>query len=400
MGYKLFQVSELAEQVRGVTYSKSDASLIEKEGCLPILRANNITDTGLVLDKFVYVPRLKISDKQLLQEGDIVVAASSGSIDVVGKAAPLTEKFTGSFGAFCKVVRPNSKIHPTYLSHFFKTEKYRSIISALAAGANINNLRNEHIDTLKIPLPMKNGKPDLLEQQRIAGILDQADAIRRKRQQALQLTDDFLRATFLDLFGDPVTNPKGWDECKIGDVEDFITSGSRGWAKYYSDSGAFFIRIQNLKNGVLDLQDVAYVNAPNNQEAIRTSVKAGDILLSITADLGRVAVVPDDLGQAHINQHLSILRLNDINSVYAAHYLASAGGGHQFAAFSRRGVKAGLNFTDIRNLTLLRPPLDLQNEYQKIVEFHLKRINSQKHFIAQSDDLFASLQQRAFKGEL
>jgi len=116
------------------------------------LRAGNITDDGLVFEDLVYVPAQRISAKQKVCHHDVVIAASSGSIDIVGKAAPALVDFDGGFGAFCKVLRPKSNVHPVYFAHFFKTKDYRQQVSALAAGANINNLRNEHLDDLKFPL--------------------------------------------------------------------------------------------------------------------------------------------------------------------------------------------------------------------------------------------------------
>ena len=242
--------------------------------------------------------------------------------------------------------------------------------------------------------------PDLDDQKRIAAILDKADAIRRKRQQALRLTDDFLRSVFLDMFGDPVTNPKGWDWTLVGHELSFMTSGSRGWAKYYSEKGDIFIRIQNLRGGLLDLSDVAFVNAADSAEAKRTQVLPGDVLVSITADLGRTAVVPKGIGKAHINQHLAILRFHTMNPAFVSQLLASAGGQRQFQALNRSAVKAGLNFDDIRSIKLLCPPRSLQEQFASVIE-HLSRYGAKLKKLRQdSDSTFFSLQQRAFTGQL
>src|SRR5690606_9632962 len=154
-------------------------------------------------DNLVYVPSSKISPKQKVKKNDVVVAASSGSIEVIGKAARALEDFGGGFGAFCKVLRPNGRVDPAYFWHFFRTPDYRRKVSFLAAGANINNLRNEDLDNLQILLP------PLGEQKRIAGILDAADMLRAKRREALAQLDTLLQSTFLNMFGDPVTNPMG-----------------------------------------------------------------------------------------------------------------------------------------------------------------------------------------------
>jgi type I restriction enzyme, S subunit len=204
------RVGELAEQVRGVSYGKEDASGSRLPGYVPVLRAGNITDDGLVFDDLVFVPTSRVSEKQRIRQHDVVIAASSGSLDVVGKAARAHENYEGGFGAFCKVLRPNSKVHPSYFAHFFKTQDYRRRVSALAAGANINNLRNEHLDDMQIPLP------PLPEQRRIADVLDRAEALRAKRRAALAQLDTLTQAIFLEMFGDPVANPKKWSGSTLG----------------------------------------------------------------------------------------------------------------------------------------------------------------------------------------
>ena len=102
---------------------------------------------------------------------------------------------------------------PTTCGHYFKTSSYRRFVSQLASGANINNLKKEHLDNLLIPLP------PLDQQKRIAAILDAADALRAKRREALAELDTLLQSTFLDMFGDPVTNPMGWEDPSSSTIE-------------------------------------------------------------------------------------------------------------------------------------------------------------------------------------
>jgi type I restriction enzyme S subunit len=250
------------------------------------------------------------------------------------------------------------------------------------------------LKTLPIPLPSAE------EQKRIAAILDKADAIRRKRQQAIALSEDLRRSVFLEMFGDPVTNPQGWQETTLGQLLIFLTSGSRGWARYYAKTGNAFLRIQNVGRNQLLLDDLAFVNAPADAEARRTAVQAGDVLLSITADLGRTAVIPEDFGPANINQHLAILRAEGIRPLYLSQYLASAGGQTQIARLDRQGVKSGLNFADIRSLKIFTPPIPQQLRFEAAWRA-IQQLNSRQQVsLTASDDLFASLSQRAFRGEL
>lgn len=148
-------LGDLLRLVRGVSYAKADAKSEPGDGLVPILRATNI-DSELHLDEFVYVPRACVSAEQFLHPGDIVIAASSGSRSVVGKAAQLRVPWHGAFGTFCMGLRVCSPVNPSFVGYFLQSQEYRNGVSRLAAGININNLRRQHIETFDFrlaPLP-------------------------------------------------------------------------------------------------------------------------------------------------------------------------------------------------------------------------------------------------------
>lgn len=283
--------------------------------------------------------------------------------------------------------------YPEYIAHLVKASE--PVVLKWVRATTADNFPIENLRELEIPLP------SLEEQKRIAAILDKADAQRAKRRQAIALLDSLTQSIFLEMFGDPVSNPKGWEIKPLADFELFLTSGSRGWAEYYSEQGTPFIRIQNLKGGRLSTEDLVFVNAPENAEARRTRVEAGDVLISITADLGRVAVVPAHLHQtANINQHIALFRPEGINPTFLSSYLASQGGKRQFAALNRQGVKAGLNFSDIRALKILNPPMEMQHKFEKLAKLIADREIGLSYSSVGTEALFTSLQHRAFTGQL
>lgn len=256
-------------------------------------------------------------------------------------------------------------------------------------------LNQKKLKELKIPLP------PLSTQKKIAAILEKADALRQNDKKILEKYDQLAGSVFLEMFGDPVRNEKGWEEKSLSELLDFLTSGSRGWARYYSETGDIFLRIQNIGYNFLKLADLTYVDAPESTESKRTRVQEGDIILSITADLGRTAVIPANFPIAYINQHLAILRLKkEYSPFYISQYLSSPGGSRQFNIRNKGGVKAGLNFTDIKSIIVPLPPNDLQLKYQKTISV----IDSQKKLtqssFQKSEELFQSLLQRAFRGGL
>ena len=144
--------------------------------------------------------------------------------------------------------------------------------------------------------------------------------------------------------------PEGWVWTKSDQIFSFVTSGSRGWAKYYSESGPIFLRMGNLDHDTisLDLADIQRVDPPLNSEGTRTRVTAGDILISITADVGMIGLVPDGLEEAYINQHVSLARPVRLEcSVFIAWFFACKSGQDQFRNLQRGATKVGLGLNDI-----------------------------------------------------
>lgn len=176
------------EQIRGVSYKPADLRE-STENAYTLLRANNINNDRLNQDDVQFVSELKVSERQLIKEGDILMCASSGSLEHVGKTALCTPDYYGmTFGAFCKLLRPNGLISSEYLSIYFRTNEYRRLISDLACGSNINNLRNEHIDDLNIPIPTENQEIMIIELVResdkskfaLQDAIDNLDALTKK----------------------------------------------------------------------------------------------------------------------------------------------------------------------------------------------------------------------------
>jgi type I restriction enzyme, S subunit len=153
--------------------------------------------------------------------------------------------------------------------------------------------------------------------------------------------------------------PIEWDETNIGTLATLITSGPRGWAQYYSSAGAKFIRIGNLtrEHVNLRLQDMQFVLPPDGAEGNRTQLISGDVLFSITADLGVVGLVPHDFGPAYINQHIALIRPKpaDIVSGWLANFLASHRVQKWISNINESGAKAGLNLPTIKSLPVTAP---------------------------------------------
>ena len=242
--------------------------------------------------------------------------------------------------------------------------------------------------------------PPLDEQYRVVDTLDHISGLIHIYQQQLTKLDELIKARFVEMFGDPKLNPYRFPCNSLSTYITFLTSGSRGWSQYFTDSGEYFITIKNVKNCKITLQDVQYVAPPDNAEAKRTKVQKNDLLISITADLGRTGVVTEEIANhgAYINQHLTCIRLKDeqVNPLYVAYYMESDAGKEQFTAKNQSAVKAGLNFNAINSLKLMAPPLSLQNQFADFVaEVDKSKVEVQKA-LDQTQLLFDSLMQQYF----
>ena len=239
-------------------------------------------------------------------------------------------------------------------------------LNSKGTGSTFKAINKKILDETEIPIPSFD------EQRKIAAVLDKVSDLIAKRCQQLNKLDLLVKARFVEMFGDPIINPLKWPRHRLAEYIDFLTSGSRGWAQYYTDEGEYFITIKNVKNCSVTIDDVQHIIPPDNAEAKRTKVQEGDLLISITADLGRTGVVSKDIAQygAYINQHLTCIRLKKdrLNPLYAAYYLESEAGKIQFQSKNQSAVKAGLNFNAINSLQMMVPPLEMQNKFVCFVE--------------------------------
>lgn len=163
-------LGEVCDFVRGVTYDKADARSEMKSGFIPLLRATNITEKGLLRDDFVFVPKNGVRADQKLISGDALITIASGSASVVGRSVLVEDPGEMTFGAFCGVLRPRPEILPRYLSHFMSSRSVRAAWSEAAQGTNINNLKRDDILQTECLLP------PLEEQKRIVARLDSMKA--------------------------------------------------------------------------------------------------------------------------------------------------------------------------------------------------------------------------------
>jgi type I restriction enzyme S subunit len=364
-GWESARLGDVAQVLRGVSYDKRDTASEPREGLIPLLRATNI---GVVLsfDAPVYVPRTVVSDAQMLRRGDIVVAASSGSRDLVGKAAPLTTEWIGTFGAFCYVVRPHERIDADYVACFLASPAYRARISALSAGVNINNLRRGYLEDMVIPIPPR------AEQTRIV-----KEITRHARRlhdgaagfgEALRDIDAYESAAYAAAFSGELigVDAAEWESQELGALVERLTSGSRDWKPYYGKGTGVFVMAQNVRPRSLDLSPVLHVDPPETDSArARSAIKLDDVLVTIVgAGTGTVARVPEEFADHWVCQSVALIRPKPpLSGAFLELFLNAPGGGR--AQIEERVYGQGrphLSFDDLRSIKVPLPSNDIQSQ--------------------------------------
>lgn len=284
-----------------------------------------------------------------------------------------------------------------YLAYYLRSTRFVEWISSQTAGAKMPRVAMETFWNHELPLP------PLAEQKRIAAILDKADAIRRKRQQAIQLADDFLRSVFLDMFGDPVTNPKGWEIKRLGSIATKIGSGStpRGGKESYVSNGISLIRSLNIHDDEFLHKDLAFITNEQAAQLSNVTVQEDDVLLNITgASVCRCSLVDNQTLPARVNQHVCIIRVPSLNHEYLLHLLISPSYKKYLLNISiaNGATREALTKEQIENLPI---PIPSRNLLVKFSKLRSSIKNLKMHYQDfDGNAAFNSLSQKAFSGQL
>ncbi len=288
-----------------------------------------------------------------------------------------------------------------YLYNMLKADGLKQTVT----GTSQPQITQQSLKAFKFPLP------PLEEQRRIAAILDAADAIRAKRRRSIKLLDDFLRATFLDMFGDPVSNPKGWAIKTVGDCiqENLIYSlqdGNHGEAHpksaEFTKSGIPFIAASDISSGKINYDTCNYLTA-ERASALRIGFgKENDVLLSHKGSIGFSAIVGNEYDFLMLTPQVTYYRLNPnfLMPTYLKHYFMMPYFQTILKQFSKQSTRAYIGITRQKVLPIVIPDVKIQNVFTKIVKKQNSILKTYENNLNLINSLFASLSHRAFSGEL
>jgi type I restriction enzyme S subunit len=268
-------------------------------------------------------------------------------------------------------------------------------------GATRGKLTKSSLNNIKVPLP------PLEEQKKIAAILDAADDYRQKTKALINKYDQLTQSLFLDMFGDPVTNPMGWEVNFLKKITTKIGSGAtpRGGKQAYKKEGVSLIRSMNIYDNRFKYKNLAFIDEDQAAKLKNVIVDKGDVLFNITgASICRSSVVPNDVLPARVNQHVSILRpiKSVITSNFLSRFLISKNVKTKLLGVGSGGgaVMEAITKEQLQNIEVIVPPIELQNQFAERVAQIEKQKQQAEASLVKAEELFSSMLQRAFKAEL
>ena len=362
---------------------------------IPLITSKNLTNGFIDFRDALFISEndhQKIKKRSQVDEDDIIMPM----IGTIGNPVIVKSKREFSVKNVALFKFNNNSILSKYFYYLLQSPVFEKIFLIDSRGVTQKFVSLQMLRDLQIPLP------PIAEQKRIAAICAKADRLRRTRRYVLELSDTYLRSVFLEMFGDPLTNPKGW---KIRKLEELLTIKPHiGTTQPAQDNGLqLCVRVGELGNWYVNLEPCQYVSL-EAQELKRFSLIAGDIVLARAigseSHLGKMSIVPKSCQPIVFDSHVMRLRLN--NSQILAQFfvcmIRTEGGRARFMQQARQtAVQFNINSEQMAAIEVPLPPVSLQEKFAQIVQKHERIRAQQREALRQAEHLFQTILHRAFR---
>ncbi len=378
--------------------SRPKGGVSTTSGDIPSLGAEHLNDqSGFNFNNLKLIPQdfYKSLKKGRIKPNDILIVkdgATTGKVGFVNKHFPYADAAINEH--LFRVEVNNKKADPSFVFRFLNTGFGQHQILKDFRGATVGGISRCFIEKVEIPYP------SITEQKRIADILDKADAIRRKRRQAIQLTEEFLRSVFLDMFGDPKINPKNWKKKKIKQLGKVVT-GNTPSRKFPENFGSY---IEWIKS---DNINTPYHILTKAEEGLsETGMRIGRTVPARSTLVTCIAGTPDCIGNAALSDRLvafnqqtnAIVPFDNVDPYFL--YMLVIISKKIIQRASTNSMKGMVSKGIFQEIELISPPYDLQKKFGGYFCNYLSFLNKQELHFSESNILFNSLCQKAFRGEL
>ena len=376
-----------------------------KDSGVKLINVGNINNGKIDLSS----TKINISEEEaygkyshfLIDEGDLLIACSGIVVENFHNKIAFIKKEHLPLCLNTSTMRfkelPEKKGDLNFLKYFLQTNDFKSQLRKLITGSAQLNFGPSHIRKIEIPLP------NLATQQRIAAILDQANAIIQNNRAIVQKYDALTQSLFLDMFGDPVKNEKGWEKVKGSLI--YQVKGRVGWKGYKKtdlrESGAYVIGATHIdKFGYINLTNPVYISDEKFLESPEIIIEKNDLIFVQRGNtIGKIGLVRDVLERATINPVVVILRPK-VSPYFLLYLLLNKSILNKIIEINSGSAQPMITQNSMNEYQFINPPLELQNLFaERVAVIEAQKQQAQLE-LAKSEELFTSLLQRAFKGEL
>ena len=395
MNNRYIKIKEFAEVVTGGT-PNTKKSEYWSDGNIPWLPSGACKDSTIYKsDTFITQLGLDNSSAKMMPKGTVIIAltgATTGKLGILGIDACANQSVTG--------IIPNENFINKYLFYYLKSIREK-ILNDSYGGAQ-KHISQGYVKDIEVFLP------DLMVQEKIANVLDKAQQLIDKRKEQIEVLDELVKSRFIEMFGDPVTNPKGWKYPKIEEVveneKNAIKAGPFGSAlkkEYYVDSGYKIYGQEQVISGDVNFGDY-YISEEKYRELENCAVKSNDVLISLVGTYGKLLIIPETFEAGIINPRLMKIAFNKdiVNTIYFKYFFQSESLRNKLSDNTHGGTMPILNVGIVKNINIPVPPIELQNQFVDFVKQVDKLKSQMETSLKELEDNFNSLMQKAFKGEL
>ena len=386
-GWEIKKLGEVCTFQRGLTYSKDD-EVEHSNNC--VLRSNNIDlDTmSIVLDELKYInDDFAVSEDKKVKPNTILICMSNGSKQHIGKVAFIDKEYGYAFGGFMGLIRPNAEVSPKFIYYSCISSSYKHFLAGIGNGANITNLKFSDLQQYTLPIPPRE------EQERIVEELNcLSGVIERKREQLREL-DALAQSIFYQMFGDPITNEKGWEVKKVKDIFS-VKIGPFGSLLHNSDyisGGTPLVNPIHMHNERI-CPDYDFSVSDNKLKELGNYIlHTDDIVLARRGDIGRCAIVGmNEDGYLCGTGSLFIRPITNINSNFIIKQIRCNTMIEHLTSLAKGATMLNINCKIVEELIVILPPLTLQQEFAEKIEAIEKQKELIKKSISEVEDLFNS----------
>ena len=343
--------------------------------------------------------------RRIVRDGDVIVSTVRTYLEAIAPINNPPENLIVSTGF--AVIRPNQYLYKSFASYCLRAKGFIKEVVARSVGVSYPAINSSDLVNITIP------SIEYVEQVKIANFLDhetaKIDTLIAKQEKLIELLKEKRQAVISHAVTKGLNPdvamkdsgvewlgqvPEHWTVKPNKYLLDFVTSGSRGWAQFYADTGSLFFRIANLTRDTIEpkLESLQFVEPPQGSEGERSKIKIGDLLISITADLGSVCVADSSIQNGYVSQHVALCRPQKLyNSRWLAYYILSDSAKEQLLGSGYGGTKIQLSLEDIKELVIAVPP---KEEQILIANYIDEKLNQFEHLIKQANKLVMTLQER------